>query len=219
MAFGTISGNLTEDARVYIIDESTGVLESDTNETAGTYEITTPTVGQKVVIARGPDGESKAYGNVTAAGSPILVVDSFDDQTLDTNIWATNIVPNASVTVDNELRLNNQTGSIHSGAHVYTVETWNRVGSYQITVKWKPHNDHYGSAHIPYIAFVNPSHSTNSYYGDPISNMVKLCLGSNGDGINRTQLRIEGLNETTLDSAAINITENIYHDIIFTYNK
>ena len=58
-----ISGNLSSDARVIIINESDWSLESNTTETAGSYEISVSD-GQKLVVARKSDGELLAYGSV-----------------------------------------------------------------------------------------------------------------------------------------------------------
>ena len=59
-----ISGTLAEDARVFVIDEDSGVLESDTNESSGSFEIDPVDPGSKLVIARKSDGQSVSYGNV-----------------------------------------------------------------------------------------------------------------------------------------------------------
>lgn len=62
-----VSGNLTEDARIIVINEFDWSIESNTQETAGSYSIEV-TSGSKTIAARKSDGESIAYGNVT----PIL---------------------------------------------------------------------------------------------------------------------------------------------------
>ena len=167
-------------------------------------------------------GRALSYGEVVPAGTATLLVDDFTGVTLDSGKWTTSIFPNASVTQNNRLELNNQTGSSHSGAHVRTVDSWDKSLAYEIQVKWKPHTNHYGSAHAPYIAFVNSTlYSTNGSYGDPSDNHIRLSLGDNNDTSNRTKLHLYGFNFAygqELGTANINIDESQWHDIIFVWN-
>lgn len=63
----TISGTLTDAARVVIIEEAAWTIESNTNESAGLFDVDfgTSDPGQLFVIARKADGESLVFGNVT----------------------------------------------------------------------------------------------------------------------------------------------------------
>jgi len=59
-----LSGNLEHDARLLIFNEDTGVIESNTEESAGDYEVEV-SESEKTVIVRQSDGESYGYGKVT----------------------------------------------------------------------------------------------------------------------------------------------------------
>jgi len=60
-----ISGELSDACKIIIIKESDWSIESNTNESAGSYEITNLDAGAKLVAARKSDGEGICYGNVT----------------------------------------------------------------------------------------------------------------------------------------------------------
>jgi hypothetical protein len=68
-----ISGNLTEDSRIYVINESNHVVEKTEEKSSGSYEITGLVSGSKFISARKSDGEGLAYGNITPAAywSPV----------------------------------------------------------------------------------------------------------------------------------------------------
>jgi hypothetical protein len=61
-----ISGNISAGARIIIINESDWVVESNTTETGGAFEIDGLSSGSKMVISRAASGESTGYGNVNA---------------------------------------------------------------------------------------------------------------------------------------------------------
>ena len=60
-----ISGNISADARLIVVKETDWVVESNTNKTAGAFEITGLDSGKKTVIARATSGECAGYGDVT----------------------------------------------------------------------------------------------------------------------------------------------------------
>jgi hypothetical protein len=62
-----ISGTLTEDARIIIIDESDWSIESNTLESAGDFEITGLASGKKSVVGRASNGLVTGYANVQSA--------------------------------------------------------------------------------------------------------------------------------------------------------
>ena len=86
---GKIAGSLSQDARVIVIREDNWTIESNTTETAGSYEITGLIVGEKLVVARRSDGEVISYGDVTAVYSftahddEIMYLDFEDSNTID----------------------------------------------------------------------------------------------------------------------------------------
>jgi len=61
-----ISGTLNNSARILIIKESDWSVESNTQESIGSYEVTALASGIKLITARKSDGEITAYGNVSA---------------------------------------------------------------------------------------------------------------------------------------------------------
>lgn len=58
-----ISGT-TEEARIIIIEESGWTIESNTEESAGSYSVEDLAAGKKLIIARKSDGEAVAFGDV-----------------------------------------------------------------------------------------------------------------------------------------------------------
>lgn len=62
-----ISGNLGEDSKIIIINESNWDTDTTSDEVSGNYEVTT-SAGNKLVTARKSDGHSVSYGDV----EPIL---------------------------------------------------------------------------------------------------------------------------------------------------
>ena len=218
-----ISGTLSEEARLLVYDTGTNALIYDQVVAAGAYSVDNTSADNKHVTAISTStGKALSYGDVVPAGTPVLLVDNFDGITLDTGNWVVSSQPNYSVTVNEELQLNCATGSTHCGAHVKTVSTWDKSLAYEIQVKWKPNTDHYGSASMPYIAFVNSGgYGASSQYGDPTTNLVRLNLCAKYDGANRTQMSISAPtynSDILLATAAINIDESLWHDIVFTYN-
>ncbi|RKZ08459.1 hypothetical protein DRQ25_09040, partial [Candidatus Fermentibacteria bacterium] len=143
-----------------------------------------------------------------------LFSDTFDGATIDTDKWGTRTVPNASVTVSNELQLNNTTGNAHSGAHAYTKTNFTKTDIIELFCRWKPHGDHYATAPEPRIYFRHPTnYSPESYYGMPQSNYIFIGLGTDGDSTDRTLLSVNGE-----DSVAISITEGTWQDLIVRLN-
>lgn len=60
-----VNGDLSHDARIIVIDETTGEIDSDSVETAGSYSLTVNDNNEKTVVAvRESDGESLSYGRV-----------------------------------------------------------------------------------------------------------------------------------------------------------
>ena len=142
-----------------------------------------------------------------------LLSDSFTGTTLNLSKWGTRTYPNASVTQDDFLELNNSTGGAHSGAHAYTKINFNKTGLIKLTCRWKPHANHYSSAAVPMVVFRHPtSFTVESKYGHATSNCLIVNLGSNGDTTNRTNISITG------DSTAIDITENTWQDLVVSLN-
>ena len=60
-----ISGTLSEACRIIVIEESGWTIESNTNESSGSYEIDSLVSGTKQIVARKSDGEASVYGNIT----------------------------------------------------------------------------------------------------------------------------------------------------------
>lgn len=215
-----ISGILGEDSRIILYDTVQNALIYDEIVVAGAYSIDNLSGSTKHIMAVSEStGEAIAYGEVIPAGFPVLLVDNFDGLALDTGNWTVSTEPNGSVSVNEELRLNCATGgTIRSGGHVRTVDSWNKSLAYEIQVKWKPNTNHYGSAHHPYIAFVNSGgYSTNDYEA-PESNRLMMRLGEKYDSTQRTEISLEGFSEgQELAVGAININESLWHDLVFTY--
>lgn len=145
-----------------------------------------------------------------------LLSDSFPGTTLDTTTnWGTpRITPNASITVSGALECNNQTGSAHSGAWVYSKTNFSKTGFLEFTCKWKPHKDHYSAgANPPMIVLRHPSsYNPSTFYGNAQSNCILIFLGQGSDSTDRTQLSILE-NTSTLNTQAISIDETQWHDL------
>jgi hypothetical protein len=60
-----ISGNLSDNARLIIVNESDWSVESNTEESSGSFEITGLSAGDKTIISRATTGECLGFGNVT----------------------------------------------------------------------------------------------------------------------------------------------------------
>ena len=61
-----ISGTIGSDARIIIIKESDWSVESNTDESSGSFAVENLDSGKKTVIARKSDGEVLAYGNISS---------------------------------------------------------------------------------------------------------------------------------------------------------
>jgi hypothetical protein len=61
-----ISGHISNNARLIIVNESDWTVESNTTETGGTFEVTGLASGKKTVISRAASGEGVGFGNVDA---------------------------------------------------------------------------------------------------------------------------------------------------------
>lgn len=59
-----ISGNLGDDAKITIIDETTDLIDTISEEVAGSYEVDYLSPGNKTVIARRSDGRVMGFGNL-----------------------------------------------------------------------------------------------------------------------------------------------------------
>ena len=60
-----ISGNLSNDARIIVVNESNWLLESYSTHSTGNFDILNLAAGQKTVIGRTTNGECAGYGDVT----------------------------------------------------------------------------------------------------------------------------------------------------------
>lgn len=147
---------------------------------------------------------------------------TFSGTSLDGSVWDTYIAPNASVSVNNALELNNAIGSAHSGASCYTKSSFSKSGNINLKCKWMPHKNHYSSAWTPRICFVNPSASINTLYGTYDKSVIAISLGSNSDTTDRTQLSILGYTASssayTINTQSINIDETVWHDLEIDIN-
>jgi hypothetical protein len=127
-----ISGNISEDATVYVIDSNTHTLETYEDVSAGAYEISSLASGTKIVVASKSDGESISYGNVITSESEgsssssgkdgAVVIDSGDvivnDYTTVTSVGINNIVvadASAFEAGDEVLIIQTQTASANTG--------------------------------------------------------------------------------------------------------
>jgi hypothetical protein len=61
-----ISGNLSNDARLIIVNESDWTVESNTEESSGAFEIGSLADGKKTILSRNNSGECVGYGDVTS---------------------------------------------------------------------------------------------------------------------------------------------------------
>jgi hypothetical protein len=154
------------------------------------------------------------------------LVDAFSGTSLDGVVWDTFLQPNATVTVSDELQLNNQTGSAHSGASCFTKEYFNKIGLIKLICKWKPHKDHYASAISPSIKFCRPDAARDVQYGSRNEQFVRISLGAQADTTDRTLLEIgdagtaAGSTTGTLrNSASIAIDETQWHDLEITIDS
>jgi len=152
--------------------------------------------------------------------------DAFPGTSLDSVVWDTFLQPNATVTVSGALELNNQTGSLHSGASCFTKEYFDKVGVIKLVCKWQPHKDHYSTALSPNIKFCKPDAARETQYGSRNEQFAGVFLGLNGDTTDRTELEIRdagtsaGSGQGTLrDSIAIAIDETLWHDLEITIDS
>jgi hypothetical protein len=151
--------------------------------------------------------------------SDTLVSDDFTGTTLNTSKWGTRIYPNASVTQDDALELNNSTGGDHSGAYAFTQTAIAKTGIIKLVCKWMPHTNKGFTVVPPRIAFRNAtSFGLDSAYGYANTNYVNILLGQNSDYDNRTQISIQSPVGGTADSASINITEGTWQDLVIILN-
>jgi hypothetical protein len=87
-----ITGNISEDARILVIDESGPTIENNTTVSGSSYEVTGLESGTKTVIARAISGEALGYSQVVPVYyNPTLGQLSdgtdYDGWTLDTFYW------------------------------------------------------------------------------------------------------------------------------------
>ena len=64
-----LNGNVSQDSRILVINESNWTLESNTLKSAGDYTLALPSGGQKTVVAITEDGEGLAYSGVVVEQS------------------------------------------------------------------------------------------------------------------------------------------------------
>jgi len=137
----------------------------------------------------------------------VVLEDTFSGTSLNGGKWSTFTEPNSTVTVSNELQLNNQTGDAHSGSHCYTNNSYTASGITKFTCKWKPHKDHYSTANMPQIEFCKPTLGDRNVYGLRTgTGSIRLYLGYGNDTTDRTRLILTGY-------IYIDIDENEWHDI------
>ncbi len=161
----------------------------------------------------GIDVEEDSYEN--------LLIDNFLGTVLDNAVWDTFIESDASVTVNNQLELNNISTDAHSGAKIFTRDRFNASGIYRLTFDWKPHVDHSDTAAMPGICFCSPTATRESQYGERQFAFIKCFLANQTDTTQRTELSIcdndNGSGDwhgTELTTKAIDIDETIFHSII-----
>lgn len=151
----------------------------------------------------------------------LILFDDFAGAVLDAVKWDTYIAPNASVSQNDELQLNNQTGAGHSGAKAFSQADFTKAGVIRLLCQWKPHKDHYASAWCPTIKFCRPDAARDTtYYGDRNEQFVCLALGHISDTTDRTRLQVSDAGTAAADylgtlrgESVINIDETIWHDI------
>jgi hypothetical protein len=106
----TISGNLSEEARLLILNEVDMVIEHNAT-TSGSYEISGLSDGPKVVLSRASSGETFGYASVSGIAEDTITGDDFSTGIDD---WTTE-VSDSDATVSwyqsNSLNINVNTGS------------------------------------------------------------------------------------------------------------
>ena len=153
-----------------------------------------------------------------------LIFDEFSGTVLNSMLWDTYIIGDASVTVDSALNLSNLSYSTYSGAKVHSREIFKAQGVTTLTVDWLPHKDHYYTANPPSIVFASPNFSRDDAYGDIESRFVKISLGGTNDTTDRTVLKITHADNTpnsvgdTLTFTPIDIDEVVWHTINIRIN-
>jgi len=158
----------------------------------------------------------------------VFINDTFNGTELNTSVWTAHTVPNASVTVDGVLKLNNQTGNAHSGSHCYSTNSFSTSSAdsvYVLQCRWLPSiADHYNAGAGPGILFCNPSATRNDgYYGQRIQSYIVLYLAQAGAfTTQRTHLRLGECNSagtfSTLTTQAISIDETNWQDLVISIN-
>lgn len=82
-----ISGNLSDDARLIIVNESDWTVESNTTKSAGAFVVTGLDEGTKTIISRSTSGESIGYGGVTSYAPPGLNWQEYQPQGDINKLW------------------------------------------------------------------------------------------------------------------------------------
>jgi len=155
-----------------------------------------------------------------------IISETFAGTVLDSEIWDTNIVPDASVTVNNALELNNLSTGAHSGAAVITKQLFKTFGEVILETKWMPHKDSYQSAAGPIISFHAIDSTRESNYGINENKSIQFFLFKRGsDTTDRTSISILYLLAdgsswagTLLEETAIDIDETLWHTLRITMN-
>jgi len=176
-----IAGMLSENARILVLDQSDWSTASNTNETAGSYEITDLEDSTYYVSAIKSDGTSDSYADVSPHATPAVYYDQFLGTTLDTSKWQTPYVAEGcNVTVDDAAEMNLVSGHAHNGVHLQTKTEWARSGTMTIACEtymgnwtWYSVGDVYG------FTLLDSSYKTNrgSPYQNPASSANYVMYG------------------------------------------
>lgn len=171
----SISGVLTDDARLIVFDEVTGSIEYNDLTSSGTYQITGLSDNDKTVISRTAEGESYGYGGVGGIASQHLIditdcaqhdgtftdesyhkASAFCDDT-------THGFPSSMVSVDGTDNTGAH-GSVGStGANLMSIESYDITKQIVLSFDWLPTSDsNWNTSGVDgdafhYVSFVNAS--------------------------------------------------------------
>lgn len=147
---------------------------------------------------------------------PLILDDAFDGSALK-SIWQVHTISPSTVTVLDELKLNNNGGN-WTGATVFSpfmIPLFS--GRINVVCDWMPHKNHYASADRPGIYLIDPRFTYDTYYGSYATRLIGLRLAQDGDVADRTGYEITSTGTSTSRSGyvraalAINIDETLWH--------